>query len=133
MALTRRSFGQALAAVLPAWAAGQTTIRGRLTAGPTPAVTTADGVPVILSGDALTMKVLADSRLNGSELEITGESTNGSQFRVGPIHTNALRVRKDGKGLLITYWCETCAIRTFAPGPCMCCQEESALDLRESL
>ena len=137
MALTRRSFGRAagsLIVLLPAaLRAGQRTIRGRLTAGPKPVLVSLEGARIALMGDKSTMLVLADPRLNGKSLEVTGDPVSELQFRVGPIHTNALRVLQDGKGMLITYWCETCAIRTFAPGVCMCCQEDTALDLRESL
>jgi hypothetical protein len=32
---------------------------------------------------------------------------------------------------MVTYWCEVCAIRTYTPGECMCCQENTELDLRD--
>jgi hypothetical protein len=32
---------------------------------------------------------------------------------------------------MVTYWCAVCAIRTFTPGICWCCREETELDLLE--
>jgi len=40
-------------------------------------------------------------------------------------------VRQDGKLKLVTYWCDICAIRAYTPGPCVCCQRETTLDLRD--
>ena len=34
---------------------------------------------------------------------------------------------------MVSYWCEVCSIRTFTPGVCMCCQDETAVDLKERL
>jgi hypothetical protein len=36
---------------------------------------------------------------------------------------------KDGKRHKVDYWCTICAISTFQPGPCPCCQDE--IKLRE--
>ena len=36
---------------------------------------------------------------------------------------------KDGKKHKLDYWCTICAIATFEPGPCPCCQDE--IELRE--
>ena len=40
-------------------------------------------------------------------------------------------VHRDGKKYTISYWCPVCSIRTYTPGKCMCCQEETHLDLEE--
>jgi hypothetical protein len=32
---------------------------------------------------------------------------------------------------VITYWCDVCSIRTYTPGKCWCCQQETTLDLRD--
>jgi hypothetical protein len=72
--------------------------------------------------------VLKDARLAGSDFEVVGQA-EGGQFTIGPIHTRALFTYRDGKRLMVTYWCETCAIRTYTPGLCWCCREETALDL----
>ena len=92
-----------------------------------------DGAAIPLRGDAPTMQVLADDRLNGVDLQISGQRNASGAIDIGPIHTRAMKVLRDGKALLITYWCEVCSIRTYAPGICVCCQDETALDLRESL
>ena len=77
--------------------------------------------------------VLGDKRLAGMELELVGHFKNPGTFTVNPIHTKAMFVLKDSKKLFITYWCDVCSIRTHSPGRCWCCQEETNLDLRESL
>jgi hypothetical protein len=87
---------------------------------------------VPLHGDSDTLGVLKDKRLKDADLELRGR-LDGSRFVVNPIHTNAMHVHKDGKRLIITYWCDLCAIRTFTPGICWCCQEQTELDLRDKL
>ena len=86
-----------------------------------------------LAGDKETMKVLADARLKGVELEAHGRFASPARFEVGHIHERNLFVVKDGKKLMISYWCDVCSIRTYSPGKCMCCQEETALELRENI
>jgi hypothetical protein len=86
-----------------------------------------------LEGDAQTTAVLNDKRLDGMRLRLSGEPVGLDGFRVGPIHSRALRVVQGAKLLFVTYWCEVCSIRTYSPGPCMCCQEETALDLRDTV
>lgn len=109
-------------------------IRGRLEQRDgRPALLVEGGRAVTPTGDAQTEGVLRDPRLNSSEFELIGRFTAPAVFAVDPIHTRALFVHKDGKRLYVTYWCEVCAIRTYSPGICWCCQEETALDLRESL
>jgi hypothetical protein len=92
---------------------------------------TGDGKRIRLEGDTETSAVLRDKRLFGSDVEAVGEWSGEGRFRIEPIHESGLFVLRDGKPLLVTYWCEVCAIRTYTPGVCMCCQEETALDLRE--
>ena len=109
------------------------TLRGRLVqeAG-APKLSLRDGPPVLLEGDAQTMAVLKDERLAGAELEVVGEYAGPNRFLIQPIHTRAMFVHRDGRKLMISYWCELCSIRTYSPGKCMCCQDETALDLKES-
>ena len=52
-------------------------------------------------------------------------------FEINPIYLAALYAYKDGARKRVTYWCDVCAIRTYSPGPCWCCREETALDLRD--
>lgn len=83
-----------------------------------------------LNGDRQTDAVLHDKRLAGSIFELHGHFEQNT-FHVDPRHTGSLFVKKDGKRLAVTYWCDTCSIRTFAPGLCMCCQQETRVDLRD--
>ena len=108
------------------------TLRGTLATTPDgkPALKTADGKLTALTGDDDTLGVLKDKRLAGADFELIGEQT-GDQFKVGPIHTRAMFVHKGGKRLAVTYWCDVCAIRTYTPGICWCCREETELDLRD--
>lgn len=73
-----------------------------------------------------------DKRLAGVDFEVKGAYTTPNRFRIDPIHTKAMFVHKGGKRLYITYWCDVCSIRSYAPGKCWCCQEDTELDLRES-
>ena len=108
-------------------------LRGKLAPGPKPSLTSQQG-PTQLTGDAATMLVLGDQRLAGFDFEAIGEPAGEPGiFRVGPLHKRAMFVHQGGKRLLITYWCAVCSIRTFTPGVCMCCQDETAVDLVEKL
>ena len=107
-------------------------IRGKLATSKTnPELNTGDGRRIPLTGDAPTIGVLGDDRLQGVDFEAAG--TPGEKFQIDPIHTKAMFVHKDGKKLMITYWCDVCYIRTYTPGICWCCQKETDLDLRESI
>jgi hypothetical protein len=106
------------------------TVRGRLKSALLLEAST--GGMAKLEGDAATRAVLSDSRLFGAEMILAGEMAAPGVFKVDPIHTKAMRVDRNGKELLISYWCEVCSIRTYEPGKCMCCQEETELDLKES-
>jgi hypothetical protein len=123
-------------AAVSAWAAvshpGET-LRGKLVLsdGKPPAVETAEHKRVILDGDEPTRQVLGDRRLNGFEVQAKGHFTAPDRFLIDPIHTRALMVHQGGKLKMITYWCDTCSIRSFTPGPCVCCQRETTLDLRD--
>jgi hypothetical protein len=133
MYLMRFKFILLLAAFAGALAGSDSvTLRGKLTQaeGKPPALATADGKLIPLEGDKSTAGVLNDARLAGAEMELRGHFS-GELFQVDPIHTQAMHVHKQGQRLIITYWCATCSIRTFAPGLCWCCQQETALDLRE--
>lgn len=96
-------------------------------------LTLPDGKSVPLTGDEQTRGVLGDARLNGMEFEVVGSPGAGGIFEIQPIHKRAMFVHDKGKKLFVTYWCAVCAIRTYTPGICWCCQDETALDLRETL
>ena len=86
---------------------------------------------ITLNGDDTTNKVLADPRLNGFEAEARGHFTAPDKFQIDASHTIPFLVRKDGHLKMVTYWCDVCSIRDYVPGPCRCCQRETALDLRD--
>ncbi|HZT31818.1 MAG TPA: hypothetical protein VFA33_18160 [Bryobacteraceae bacterium] len=114
-------------------AAKPVSVRGTLTQKPGqgPTLETASHQTIFLSGDEGTMKVLNDPRVRGFDLEAKGHFTAPDKFQVDPLYTKAMFVHKDGHLKVITYWCDTCSIRTYAPGPCWCCQQETTLDLRD--
>ena len=99
--------------------------------GQPPRLEAADHKMIFLDGDADTSKILGDKRLNGFKVEARGHFTAPDRFLIDPIHTRALLVRKDGRLKMITYWCDVCSIRAYTPGPCVCCQRETTLDLRD--
>jgi len=92
---------------------------------------TASNQDIELDGDTPTRKVLHDERLSGMPVQATGHYTAAGKFLVDPQYKRALLVHKDGKLKMITYWCEVCGIRAYTPGPCVCCQGETELDLRD--
>jgi hypothetical protein len=135
MALSRRRFlvmFPCTAAVLVAADTAGMPFRGRLVKGPggQAALQTADGKTLLLTGDDDTVGVLNDQRLAGADFEIVG-TLKGDTVAINPIHTAALFAYKDGKRLRVTYWCDVCAIRTYTPGLCWCCREDTVLDLRD--
>ena len=108
------------------------TVHGKLIVheGQPAQVQTAGGL-VRLDGDDDTRKILGDARLNGFQVEARGHFTAPGQFLIDPIHTHSFLVRQGGKLKLVTYWCDICSIRAYTPGPCVCCQRETTLDLRD--
>jgi hypothetical protein len=109
------------------------TLSGRLIVAPGKPTTiqTADHQAIQVDGDDPTRKVLGDQRLNGFQVQAKGHFTAPGHFLIDPMHTRALLVRKDGSLKMITYWCDVCSIRAYTPGPCVCCQQETTLDLRD--
>lgn len=107
-----------------------TILRGRFSRGGK--LTRPGGGIVILTGDEETKLVLDDPRLEGSDFEALGHpAPSPDRFTIGPIHERNMWVHKDGKRLMVTYWCPICYIRTYSPGLCMCCREDTKLDLRD--
>jgi hypothetical protein len=108
-------------------------IRGTLTHSPgkQPALDPGNHKPIYLKGDHDTMEVLNDDRLAGADFEAIGHFTEPDRFTIEPITSKSMFVHKDGKRLMITYWCDICYIRTYSPGKCVCCQKNTDLDLRD--
>jgi hypothetical protein len=131
--VNRKRFLLVLVAVLAGFGAQQQTLRGLLAVDSEghPVLKLPHGEAVRLEGDSPTRAVLADERLRGRELEVIGRKLAEGRFEVGPIHLKSMWVIENGKRLLITYWCPVCSIRTYSPGKCQCCQEETQLDLKE--
>jgi len=109
------------------------TIHGKLVVheGKATVIETADHQLIQVDGDAPTHKVLNDARVDGYEVQARGHFTGPGRFQVDPQHTHALLVHDHGRLKMITYWCDVCSIRAYAPGPCVCCQQETTLDLRD--
>lgn len=130
--MTRRTLLRAFwAAPASRVRAASTAIRGRLTRGFQDRLRLVVGERAVsLDGDQETLSVLGDPRLAGSELELLGEFQAPDRFYIGPFHTKSLRVIRNGRKYLVTYWCDICSIRSYTPGECVCCQQETALDLR---
>jgi len=125
----RRSLLVGLLTSVGAWAQEtETTLRGKLGSGDL--LATKSG-PVKLTGDEPTLGVIRDPRVIGLELEVVGEARGSGSLEIGPIHKKALYAIKNGQRLFVTYWCDICSIRTYTPGQCWCCQEQTELDLRE--
>ena len=89
----------------------------------------ADGRAVRVSGDAPTDKILHDARLNSRVFEARGNWQGAEAFTIDPIETRPMVVVDGAKRWRVTYYCDVCSIRTYSPGPCMCCQAETRLDL----
>jgi hypothetical protein len=130
----RRTFILEVLSVVAAFAAAPATssLRGKLTQQEgKPALELSGHKLVALDGDEPTRGILNDKRLAGADMEATGHFGASGLFVVDPIHTKALHVYKDGKRRTISYWCDTCSIRTYTPGICWCCQQDTALDLQD--
>jgi hypothetical protein len=128
--VTRRFLGLLILSSPALFPADAEVLRGKLTKNAEDkAALDVAGKIISLSGDDDTIGVLSDKRLAGADLELHGKA-EGAGFAVNPIHTRGIFVHKDGKRLSVTYWCDVCAIRTYTPGICWCCREETALDLR---
>jgi len=68
-----------------------------------------------------------DKRLRDRPMELHAHRFPGLPFlRLIDVYS-----LKDGNKYRVDYWCTVCAITTFQPGPCPCCQDE--IELREQL
>ena len=125
----RRNLLAGLLTTVGTWArAAELTLRGKLLPGDI--LNTPTG-PVKLTGDEPTLGVIRDLRVIGLEMEMVGEARGTGALEIGAIHKKALYAIKSGRRLFVTYWCDICSIRTYTPGQCWCCQEQTELDLRE--
>ena len=122
-----------LALAAAAFAHDSVTLNGKLSVRPNAPATieTADHKVIELAGDDTTTKVLADTRVNGFDVQVKGHFTAPAKFQIDPSFQHSLLVHSEGKLKLITYWCDVCSIRDYTPGPCRCCQKELTLELRD--
>jgi len=79
---------------------------------------TTNGVYYTLLRTKLSEALFADQRLRAKELLLTGNALPKSQI------FNVTKIKSVRKGVVcdLYYYCDICAIRTVAPGPCVCCQ-----------
>jgi hypothetical protein len=107
------------------------TLSGRLIVreGKPATLETSDHKLIRLDGDDPTRKVLADPRVDGFEIQAKGHFTAPDRFLLDGMHTHSMLVRSGGHLKMVTYWCDVCSIRAYTPGPCVCCQKETTLDL----
>jgi len=107
----------------------ESVLSGRLVQGGKTALLTLEGKTIGVAGDEPTDKILHDARLNGRVFEAKGRWSGAGAFTIDPIETRSLVVLEGAKRSRVTYYCDVCSIRTYSPGPCMCCQAETRLDL----
>jgi hypothetical protein len=81
------------------------------------------GLAIPLLRDSRSRGFFLDKRWRNRPIELTVRRFAGLPY-VQLIDAWALR---EGKRFHLRYWCSTCAITTYEPGPCPCCQEEVEL------
>lgn len=111
------------------WGQGKTKLRGKLLEGRK--LQLASGEIVRLEADASIQLVLDDKRLWNADFEVEGSPAPGGRFSIDPIHLKPVFVFEKGERLGVSYWCDICYIRTYSPGKCWCCQEETRLDPKD--
>jgi|SRR5437667_11673421 len=79
---------------------------------------TTNGVYYTLLRTKLSEALFADQRLREKELLLTGNVLPKSQI----LDVTKMRSIRNGVVNDLYYYCDICAIRTVAPGPCVCCQ-----------
>ena len=79
---------------------------------------TTNGVYYTLLRTALSEALFADERLREKELLLTGYALPKSQI------FDVTKMKSIRKGVVcdLYYYCDVCAVRTVAPGPCVCCR-----------
>ena len=79
---------------------------------------TTNGVYYTLLRTKLSEALFADPRLREKELLLTGNVLPKSQI----FDVTKMKSIRNGRVYDLYYYCDICAIRTVAPGPCVCCQ-----------
>ncbi len=79
---------------------------------------TTNGVYYTLLRTKLSEALFADPRLRDKELLLTGNLLPKSQI----FDVTKMKSIRNGVVYDLYYYCDICAIKTVAPGPCVCCQ-----------
>jgi hypothetical protein len=79
---------------------------------------TTNGVYYALLRTKLSEALFADPRLRDKELLLTGNLLPKSQI----FDVTKMKSIRNGVVCDLYYYCDICAIKTVAPGPCVCCQ-----------
>jgi hypothetical protein len=79
---------------------------------------TTDGTFYTLLRTKWSEGLFVDKRLQGKELILRGKVLPKTQI----FDMTAMRSVRNGVVFDLYYYCDICAIKTLAPGPCMCCQ-----------
>ena len=79
---------------------------------------TTNGVYYTLLRTKLSEALFADQRLREKELLLTGNALPKSRI----FDVTKMNSIRNGVVYDLYYYCDVCAIRTVAPGPCVCCQ-----------
>ncbi|MBI4471627.1 MAG: hypothetical protein HY646_03100 [Acidobacteria bacterium] len=86
---------------------------------------TNDGNIYSLKRSLTSESLFVDERVRAMDLELVGRLDADKVFDAIQIHSI-----HDGRVWDVFYWCDTCFIRSTAPGPCFCCRQP--FELRES-
>ena len=79
---------------------------------------TTNGICYTLLRTKLSEALFADQRVREKELLLTGRVLPQTQI----FDVTAMKSVRNGVVYDLYYYCDICAIRTIAPGPCVCCQ-----------
>ena len=79
---------------------------------------TTNGIYYTLLRTKLSEALFADARVRDKELLLTGNLLPKSQI----FDVTKMKSIRNGVVYDLYYYCDICAIRTIAPGPCVCCQ-----------
>ncbi len=128
-ALALPAFGAAANSTV---AAGPNEIRGRLLQPQSGPVSLDTGsVKIEIKADKDSDMVLHDPRLAPLDIALHGHLIDATHFQLDPFFRKPIYAVKNGKELLVTYYCDVCSIRYYTPGRCVCCQQETRVDLHD--
>ena len=113
----------ALCAVAAVAADPTTTVTGKLVPDTkAPQLKAAGKSYRLVAADDYTGHVLHTTQLAGREVRLEGRWKDGNTFEV----QRALTVR-EGRLYKVIWYCDTCAISSYRPGRCDCCQQPTEL------